>query len=132
MDRDTFLSRIREEAGLESIDDSERMARATLQTLGERIVRGEASDLAAQLPPELGDALRTDQEAERFDWETFLSRVASRSGVDESTALRGAQSVMAVTREAVTDGEFGDVVSQLPNDFQPLLVGAGGMPGRHT
>lgn len=133
MDREQFLEQVTERANLSSKDEAEALVRATLATLAERIVGDEATDLATQLPPELGDALAgSSAEAEGFDRHEFVSRVAARAGLDNAAAEQAAQALFAVTREAVTAGEFDDVVAQLPNDYQPLLATAGGMPGRHT
>lgn len=133
MDREQFLKQVIERTNLSSKEEAEAVVRAALETLAERIVGGEATDLAAQLPPELGGALAgSSAEAERFDRDEFVSRVATRGGLDNAAAEQAAQAVFAVTREAVNPGEFEDVVAQLPNDYQPLLATAGGMPGRHT
>jgi uncharacterized protein (DUF2267 family) len=133
MDRDRFLKQVTERGALSSKDESERAVRATLQTLAERIVGDEATDLAAQLPPEFGDALAgSSAEGERFGLDEFVSRVATRAGLDNAAAEQTAQAIFAVIRDAVTPGGFDDVVAQLPNDYRPLLATAGGMPGRHT
>lgn len=133
MDREQFLKQVTERGGLPSNENAEGVVRATLETLAERIVGGEATDLAAQLPPEFGDALvGSSPEAERFGVDEFVSRVAKRAGLDDAAAEQAAQAVFSVTRDAITSGEFHDVVAQLPNDYRPLLATAGGMPGRHT
>ena len=55
MDHESFV-RIVEGALGTSRDDAERAVRATLQTLAEHLDRGEARDVAAELPPEIGGA----------------------------------------------------------------------------
>jgi uncharacterized protein (DUF2267 family) len=133
MDAKQFLNGVQEKAALPDHGAADRAARATLQTLGERIIADEAIQLSAQLPPELGDVLASaGTEADPFDADEFVQRVADRAGLDEPGATRAAQAVFAVTAEAVTAGEWHDVVSELPNDFAPLLTLAGGMPRRHT
>ncbi len=132
MQHDEFLHKVAERAGLSSTDEARAVVDATLQTLAERILGTEAAHLAANLPVELAGALGTGDEAERFDLDEFVDRVRRRAGMDDgANVLQAAQAVMGVTREAVGEGEFGDVVSQLPNDYEPLLSMAGGMPGRH-
>ena len=129
MQLDDFLRKVTERGGLSSTDEARRVVDATLQTLSERILATEAADLAANLPVELTGALRTGDEAERFDLDEFVDRVRRRAGMDDqANVLQAAQAVMGVTREAVGEGEFGDVLSQLPNDFAPLLSMAGGTP----
>jgi uncharacterized protein (DUF2267 family) len=128
MDAHQFVTEVQAEADLPDREAAERAARATLQTLAERIVGDEAEDLAAQLPVELADALRSGAEADVFGFEEFVGRVAERADLDESHALRAAQSVLATAAHAVTGEEFRHVLSQLPNEYAPLLALAGGMP----
>ncbi|WP_406816127.1 DUF2267 domain-containing protein [Mycobacterium sp. M23085] len=97
------------------------LVRATLTTLAERITGGEARDLAAQLPGPLQDCLLpTEEEAEGFSFEEFVDRVAERSGLDPDVAETGVIAVMSTLRDAVTPGEFEDLLSQLPRDFERL------------
>lgn len=52
MNADQFVSAVRESARIDTREHAEQAVRATLKVLGQRLA-GEASDLAAQLPPEL-------------------------------------------------------------------------------
>jgi uncharacterized protein (DUF2267 family) len=118
MQYDEFIALVSERTGLFE-GEAVALTRATLATLAERISGGEARDLAAQLPGPLQDALLpTKEEAEAFSFDEFVRRVAERSGhvTSESDVI----AVMATLRDAVTPGEFDDVLSQLPNEFQRL------------
>jgi uncharacterized protein (DUF2267 family) len=85
-----------------SRDVAERAARATLRTLGERITRGEADDIAAQLPPEAAPYLEsTARGAEAFDVDEFVRRVAERAAVGIPDAERLASAVFLRTRAGV-------------------------------
>ena len=122
-----FLGRLEEQiAANRSVSDARRAAEnaitAALETLNERIIGGEARDLAAQLPKEIQPALRPKaEEAEGFSLEELYRRVAEHKGVDIETAHMDASVVMGVLREAVTPGELDDVMAQLPEDFNTLL-----------
>jgi uncharacterized protein (DUF2267 family) len=120
MDRDAFVRHVAQAAGIDR-DAAERAVQATLTTLAERISRGQARDLAAQLPPELSPWLNAPERSQPFDVDEFLRRVAERAGVDEDAALRRAQVVFAVLAQAVAPSEFDDVVSELPSDYDVLL-----------
>ena len=121
MDYETFTRTAAERAGL-PVDTAERVAHATLRTLADRISGGEAQDLAAQLPKPLQDDLRqTREEAEAFDVDEFVRRVAQRGHVDPEEARTGAAAVLVTVREAVTEGEFDDVLSQLPQEYRELV-----------
>jgi uncharacterized protein (DUF2267 family) len=117
MDAQSFLAIVEQVAG----DLAEDATRATLQTLGERIDREEARQLAAQLPPEIAPWLATTTPAARFDADEFVRRVAERAGVDATTADRYARAVFDALARAVQPGEWDDMVAQLPRSFARLL-----------
>jgi uncharacterized protein (DUF2267 family) len=122
VDYQTFLKTEAERTGLPK-DKAEEVARATLQTLADRITGGEADDLAAQLPTPLKDVLiKPQQDAERFDVDEFIRRVSERAHVDPDTARKGAMATLATVREAVTPGEFDDVTAQLPKEYRELVA----------
>jgi uncharacterized protein (DUF2267 family) len=121
MDYETFEKTVAIRAGVPP-ERARALIRATLDTLGERLTRGEAYDLAAQLPGELKEWLNTaEPEAERFGLDEFVSRVSRRAGATPEDARAGARAVFTTLRDAVTSGEFQDVMSQLPQEFSQLL-----------
>jgi uncharacterized protein (DUF2267 family) len=126
--REEFLSRVQRRAGLDR-DTAELAVRATLTTLAERITRGEADDVAAQLPAEFRPWLvHTRPEAERFSTRELLQRIAKRMGNRGSQdAERAARAVLVILREAVSEKELQDLFRQLPEDMRRLFSPAGGM-----
>jgi uncharacterized protein (DUF2267 family) len=121
VDRDAFLELVSEGAGVDR-GAAEVAARATLQTLAERISRGEADDLAAVLPPELAAWLhKPDPDAHAFDADEFIRRVAERSRLDMAGAERAARAVFTALGHAVPGKELADVAAQLPRDYARLL-----------
>ena len=122
-DLELFLTTVQQKAGV-SRDGAERAARATLETLADRLSAGESRDIAAQLPPELAPWLATDGGAEAFDVDEFLRRVAAREGVDLSTAERHARAVFDALGRTVSDDELADMHAELPKDFGPLIAEA--------
>jgi uncharacterized protein (DUF2267 family) len=120
MDYEAFVTTVARMAGIDRAS-AERAGYATLQTLAERVTREEMRQVAALLPAELGPWVHTGAwEAERFDVDEFVRRVADREGVDLETAQRHASIVLAVLDRAIPD-EFDKIVAQLPKDFAPLL-----------
>jgi uncharacterized protein (DUF2267 family) len=121
VDYDTFIETEAERPGI-TREQAESIARATLRTLADRITGGEFDDLTAQLPRPLKEVVPTPrEEAEGFDVDEFIRRVAERANVDPETARLGAQAVLTTVREAVTPGEFDDVTSQLSQDYRELV-----------
>lgn len=130
MDHDSFIGRVQNRAELASRGAALSASRATLQTLGERIQEGEATNLAAQLPDELGRFLEEHADTtESFDFGEFVERVAERDenlgdgGIDDdrSAAELHARAVVDVLDEAVTEGQIADVRDQLPDDYGDLF-----------
>jgi uncharacterized protein (DUF2267 family) len=119
-----FVHEVADRAGM-SRDEAESLVRATLRTLAERLSGGEAEDLRAQLPRQLqAELIPPQEEAQGFDVEEFAQRVAARSGTDEAVAGAGVVAVLSVIRDAVSPGEFDDVLSQLGRDFAELVEAA--------
>jgi uncharacterized protein (DUF2267 family) len=115
-----FLHLIERAAGIDRAQ-ARLAAQATLETLGERISRGQARDLAAKLVPELAPWIATDGEAEPFDVDEFVRRVARRENVDEQTALKHVRAVFVALWQAVGSEELTDVEAELSVDYAPLL-----------
>ncbi|MFI6131276.1 DUF2267 domain-containing protein [Micromonospora sp. NPDC051141] len=123
MDHHTFVARVAGRTGTAE-DRAATLTAATLGTLAERLTGGEVLDLAAQLPKPLRGALNPQphtEAAERFGAVEFVARVARRAGCDENTARGAARAVFATLREAISGGEFADVVMQLPRDYRDLV-----------
>jgi uncharacterized protein (DUF2267 family) len=123
MDYERFIAVVQHGADV-SREAAERAARATLETLAERISSGEARDVAVQLPPELAPWLANLNPAEAFDVDELVPRVAEREGTDEVTAEHHARPVFATLREALPGKELVDVTDQLPDDYAVLLARA--------
>jgi uncharacterized protein (DUF2267 family) len=118
-------------------DQAATLARATLETLADRISDGKAEDLAYQLPGGLDDPLRNPpprrgEHAKSFGLEEFVRRVADHPAIDRALAGAGVRAVLTTLREAVSREDFEDVLAQLPKEFRQVLepVGAGGVQRR--
>ena len=123
MKYDEFLGQVRHRARLGSHAEAERATRATLETLAERLVGGEAHDLASQLPPELAHFLQRPDAGigAKLTLEEFFELVSEREGVELEEATLHARVVIAVLTEAVSQGEIQDVLVQLPATFAQLF-----------
>jgi uncharacterized protein (DUF2267 family) len=121
MQYDEFIGRVQNRARLGTSGEAVRATRATLEVLGERLFGGEAEDLAAQLPREVGRYLTADGGSESFGLDEFFRRVSEREEVELPDAVHHARAVMSVVQEAVTEGEVQDVLAQLPEEYRPLF-----------
>ena len=132
MTHDEFIGQVQQRARLASRGAAEQATRATLETLGERLSKGAAENLAAQLPPEIGEHLRraASGTGEHIDLEDFFARVTQReaTGVDEPQAVFHARSVLEVVAEATTGNLLGKLQEQLPPEYGRLF--SSGSTGR--
>jgi uncharacterized protein (DUF2267 family) len=104
---------------------AERVTRATLQTLAERIDEGESRELASELPPELAALVTTSSPAEGFDLDEFVRRVADRAEIEPRLAERRAAAVFTALGQAVSPKELHDLLEELPTPEYSRLLPAG-------
>jgi uncharacterized protein (DUF2267 family) len=124
MDYKEIIEAIRQAGGGLSRDTAERDAQATLQTLAERLPRGEARRILQELPAELKPFIYTETDAEALDIDEFLSRVADREGTDTETALRHARAVFAALGRALSPEAVQHLAAARPQTYEPLVAEA--------
>lgn len=138
MDHDTFIGNVQNRAELASRGAALSASRATLETLGNRLQEGEATDLAAQLSDELGRYLEVHAgTTESFGFEEFVERATERdenlsdSDEDRSAAVFHARVVVDVLSDAVSEGELNDLRNSLSEEYGQLfeLAEADDQPG---
>ena len=78
MEYEEIIEAIGREAADLPPDVAERAAQAVLQTLAERLPRGEARHILAELPAELKPWVYTEADAEGFGWWTWYSSMSGR------------------------------------------------------
>ncbi|WP_458248412.1 DUF2267 domain-containing protein [Streptomyces sp. MAI_2237] len=121
MDYNAFLDTVTRRAPVPP-EKADPLTRSTLTTLAERLTRGEAQDLASELPKQLKEPLVSPTpEAEDFGLDEFINRVSKRAGVSPDEAREGVRAELNTLKDAVSDGEFRHVISQLPRDFEALV-----------
>jgi uncharacterized protein (DUF2267 family) len=117
---DEFLSRVADKIGL-GANEARTVTKATFTTLGERLTNTQARELADQLPPEVGDALRQADGCEAFTFDEFATRVGARQATSATTARGDAIAVMATVAEMIPATELDYVRANLSEDYRPLL-----------
>ncbi len=123
MKHEEFIKHVQSVAWLNSKDEAERATRATLETIKERIVGDEASQLAAQLPKEFGQYLhgREGENGDTFGLKEFVERVSRKEGTEPTAAATHVKAVFTVLASAVTPGEFADVRANFSEDYSELF-----------
>jgi uncharacterized protein (DUF2267 family) len=124
MNYDQFIKAVKESGQFESRDAAIKATKAVLETMRERLLGDEASNLAAQLPADLAECLRgrEGQMGDNFKVDEFYRRTAQRGGVDESVAMNHAKTVISVLSQAVSPGEFADVRIGFAKDYDELFA----------
>jgi Uncharacterized conserved protein len=117
-----FIQAVSERTGL-SRQESADLTRATLETLAHRLSGGEDRALALELPEGLAESVRrgATPAIEAFGYDEAVRRVADRNMLKKDEADSGVRAVLVTMREAISDKEFGNMMSQLGGEFsQPV------------
>lgn len=128
-----FLGEVQNKAKLSSLDEALNATRATLTTLAERLEGNEPSNIAAQLPSEIGTFLTGEKsgQGERFDSDEFARRISEKEGVGLNTGVWHARAVLDVLSQSLSAGELENVKAQLPEDYLRFFSGAEGSMTKH-
>jgi uncharacterized protein (DUF2267 family) len=126
---DEFLAKVRERGEYVDRAEAEAATQTVLAVLGQRLDRGEARDLAAQLPqPAAAVLVEQDGPAIPYGVDEFLARVAGPTGATGQTAQWDAGAVLTTVADAVSGGELNDIITKLPSGYAELF-GRGGLSG---
>lgn len=119
MKQEEFIANVRRLGEYGSTRHAENATRCVLGVLGARITDEEAADLAAQLPGDLGAALRSEAEPmPTLSADRFTSEVAARlDGASDETARWDVSVVLTTVAESIDGGELNQVISQLPSGY---------------
>jgi uncharacterized protein (DUF2267 family) len=122
MEYDDFIAAIEQSAGEISDEAAERAARAVLQTLADRLPRGEDRHIFRELPAEFKPWAYSEDDAEPLDFDDFLARAAERADTDVETALRHTRAVFAALGSALSEEAVVRLAAGLPQTFAPLVA----------
>lgn len=126
MDYQEIIELIGREAGGLPDDAAERAAESVLRVLAARLPRGEERRLLQELPAEMKPWVYTEEEAEAFDVDGFLDRVAKREDIDIETAFVRARAVFAALGQALSPDTVSHLAASLPQTFDPFVAEAQG------
>ena len=115
---DKFLEETMRKAQLKTSGDGQRMIRAVIETLGERLGDHEQKDLRAELPRQMKGWIHQRPNGEPFPLGEFYDRVARRADLTDSQAMAITRIILGLLRQAVSAGEMHDILETLPNDYR--------------
>ena len=122
MSYDEIIERVQERAGIEDRSAAEETTIAVLQELCDRLSGKEARDLLAQLPGELQTAVIVSPSPLPVDHDTFIANIGRELGISDEEARKLIRAVVSTLREAVTWGEFQDVLEELDPEYADFLA----------
>lgn len=132
MNKGEFIHRVQALTGIPERDRAEKVTGAVLGTLCGRITNDEAKDLESQLPTGIDNMCRGNILQEivskvsgpnRLDREAFVERVKDRGNLkDVAEAENVTIAVFRTLKEQITEGEAGDVASQLPSKLKIMWL----------
>jgi uncharacterized protein (DUF2267 family) len=123
VERDEFITHVQSLAQSNSREEAERATRATLETIKERIPGDQATDLASELPQQLGSYLcgREREPAQSFNLQEFITRASQKENIEPTVAAIHVRAVFAVLQNAITPAKFTQFHSYFTHDYEELF-----------
>lgn len=122
MSYEQFLERVMQRAGFEQTEQADKAARATLQTLAERLTKDEKHSLSAELPEPLAQILRTSAHEGDFDLAEFYERVQRREGGTIHFAVEHTQAVCEALAGVLSEPVLVRLRKHLPEPMAELFA----------
>jgi uncharacterized protein (DUF2267 family) len=119
---DEIIQRVQERAGIADRSDAEGTTIEVLQELCDRLSGNEARDLLAQLPGELQRAVIVSPSPLPVDHDTFIANIGRELGISGEDARKRTRAVVSTLREAVSWGEFQDVLEELDPQYADFVA----------
>jgi uncharacterized protein (DUF2267 family) len=119
---DEIIQRVQERAGIADRSDAEGTTIEVLQELCDRLSGNEARDLLAQLPGELQRAVIVSPTPLPVDHDTFIANIGRELGISDEDARKRTRAVVSTLREAVSWGEFQDVLEELDPQYADFVA----------
>lgn len=133
---DGFTGEVQHRIDASNRAEAVRTTRAVLETVGERLEEGMATDIAGPLPMEIDRYLLQVENGQKFDYQEFVERVLKRlayedldleigygkpAEVDRSDAVFRIKAVIDLLNDKVRGGEIVNLESQLPDEYAGIF-----------
>jgi uncharacterized protein (DUF2267 family) len=119
---DEIIKRVQVRAGIADRSEAEGTVIEVLQELCDRLSGKEARDLLAQLPGELQAAVIVSPSPLPVDHDTFIANIGRELGISDEQARMRIRAVISTLREAVSWGEFQDVLEELDPQYADFVA----------
>jgi uncharacterized protein (DUF2267 family) len=122
MKYDEIVERVQERAGIADRSEAEGTVIEVIQELCDRLSGKEAGDLLAQLPGELQRAVIVSPSPLPVEHDAFIANIARELAVSEDEGRKRIRAVVNTLREAVSWGEFQDVLEELDPQYADFVA----------
>jgi uncharacterized protein (DUF2267 family) len=122
MNHDEIVKRVQGRAAIADRSEAEGTTIEVLQELCDRLSGQEARDLLAQLPGELQRAVIVSPSPLPIDHDAFIANIARELSLSEAEAWKRIRAVVSTLREAVSWGEFQDVLEELDPQYADFVA----------
>lgn len=133
---DDFTGEVQHRIKADSRAEAVRTTRAVLETLGERVGEGTATDLAGPLPMEIDRYLLQVRHGQSFGYQDFVDRVVERLAYDDielgakfgkpapvernDTVFR-IRAVIDLLEEVIEGSDMRNLRNQLPEEYDEIF-----------
>lgn len=132
-----FCGQIQHRIQADTQAEAVRTIRSVLETLGERVDDGGATDIASPLPMEIDRYLLQVEHGHTYDYDEFVDRVVDRLNyddidleasygkpgeIDRAEAVFRIQAVVALLSDLVPGGKIANVEHQFPDEFEDMFA----------
>lgn len=124
MEYQEFITHVQSLAQSNSREEAEIATRATLETIKERIPNSDIQDLAAQLPQELRNYLRGQEQGtgKIFNLQEFIERTSQKENIAPTTTAIHVRAVFAVLQNAINPENFAKFQGHFSHDYEELFA----------
>lgn len=127
MQTDRFIAKVYDACPQLDPDVVHQGTLISLDTLCEHLPKGQAKEMAAQLPDEIADAVmaggnRADTTDVPISLEAFYSKLMFRAELEQADVEALAHGVARTLNEALSEGEAKDAALDLPGELSELLA----------
>ena len=123
---DQMIKEVKDRAEIQDRAEAEWTTRVFLQGLCDRLTPDECEDLLAQMPEPLKSLVVVGEAPVPITARDFVEWMASELELTPEEATQRVRAVFDVLHEALTPGEFHDVVAQLPSGYAELIPALAG------
>lgn len=122
MSYEEIIERVQKRAGIAERSDAEGTTIEVLQELCDRLSGKVTRDLLAQLPGDLQRAVIISLSPLPIDHDAFIANIGRELGISDEQARKRIRAVVSTLREAVSWGEFQDVLEELDPQYADFVA----------